>query len=106
MPAYDNWLDTYQDILTTNKDSLILDLGCGIGADTLYLIKKGFKVLSCDFSTSALASINKFIPESKTQYLNMLETFPFNDNEFSLIIADLSLHYFDEEKTKNINAQR
>lgn len=102
IPVYDNWLDEYQDILSNNKDNLILDLGCGIGADTLYLIEKGFKVLSCDFSNEALKSINKNIKGSKTKYINMLNTFPFKNEEFSLIIADLSLHYFNDLKTKQI----
>ena len=27
IPVYDNWLDDYNDILTENKDTEILDLG-------------------------------------------------------------------------------
>ena len=99
LPVYDNWLDDYLDLLNQNKDSEILDLGCGIGADTLYLIEKGFDVLSCDFSIEALKSVEQNIPNSKTKYLDMLEKFPFNDNSYSIIIADLSLHYFDNETT-------
>lgn len=102
LPVYDNWLDDYQDLLNQNKNTVILDLGCGIGADTLYLIERGFKVLSCDFSESALASIQKYIPQSETTYLNMLEDFPFNDESFSIIIADLSLHYFNNDTTIHI----
>ena len=41
IPVYDLWLDEYKDILEKNKDNDILDLGCGIGADTLYLIERG-----------------------------------------------------------------
>lgn len=102
LPAYDNWLDNYKEILNGNKNSEILDLGCGIGADTLYLIERGFNVLSCDFSTEALNNIKNSIPNSKTMYLDMIDKFPFEDESFSLIIADLSLHYFDNETTINI----
>lgn len=102
IPVYDNWLDDYNDILTENKNTEILDLGCGIGADTLYLIERGFNVLSCDFSNEALKSIRENIPNSKTKYLDMLKTFPFADKSYSLIIADLSLHYFDNDATINI----
>lgn len=102
IPVYDNWLEDYNDILTENKDTEVLDLGCGIGADTLYLIERGFNVLSCDFSKEALKSIRENIPNSKTKYLNMLEPFPLANESYSLIIADLSLHYFDNDTTIHI----
>lgn len=102
VPVYDLWLDEYKEILESNKDNEILDLGCGIGADTLYLIERGYNVLSCDFSNEALKSIQDNIPNSKTLYLDMMKKFPIKDNTYSLIIADLSLHYFDNEKTIHI----
>ncbi len=105
VPAYDLWLDEYKDILEENKKNEILDLGCGIGADTLYLIERGYNVLSCDFSMEALKSIYKNIPNSKTLYLDMMKKFPIEDNTYSLIIADLSLHYFDNETTINIMSE-
>lgn len=105
IPVYDNWLDDYNDILTKNKDTEILDLGCGTGADTLYLIERGFNVLSCDFSNEALKSIRENIPNSKTKYLDMLETFSFANESYSLVIADLSLHYFDNDATIQIMSE-
>lgn len=80
----------------------ILDLGCGIGADTLYLLERGYNVLSCDFSVEALKSIENNIPNSKTLYLDMMKKFPIADKKYSLIIADLSLHYFNNETTIHI----
>ncbi len=77
-------------------------MGCGIGADTLYLTERGFNVLSCGFSTEALNNIRDSIPKSKVMYLDMIDKFPFKDESFSLIIADLSLHYFDNETTIHI----
>ena len=100
--VYDLWLDEYKEILESNKDNEILDLGCGIGADTLYLIERGYNVLSCDFSNEALKSIQDNIPNSKTLYLDMMKKFSIKDNTYSLIIADLSLHYFDNETTIHI----
>lgn len=102
IPVYDLWLDNYKNILEKNNNIEILDLGCGIGADTLYLIERGYKVLSCDFSREALKSVEKNIPGSKTKYLNMMEDFPIDDNAYSLIVADLSLHYFDNKTTIHI----
>lgn len=85
-----------------NKDHEILDLGCGIGADTLYLLERGYNVLSCDFSIEALNSISNNILNSKTLYLDMMKKFPIADNKYSLIIVDLSLHYFNNETTIHI----
>lgn len=105
VPTYDLWLDEYKNILEDNKKNEILDLGCGIGADTLYLIERGYNVLSCDFSNEALKSIQKNIPNSKTLYLDMMKRLPIKDNTYSLIIADLSLHYFDNETTIHIMSE-
>lgn len=102
VPVYDLWLNDYEDILKNNQLTEILDLGCGNGADTLYLTERKYKVVSCDFSKEALLNIKSQIPNSKTKYLNMKEKFPFKDNSFSVIIADLSLHYFDEDTTIQI----
>ena len=99
---YDNWLDKYNEILIENKNNEIVDLGCGVGADTLYLIERGYDVLSCDFSYEAMKNIEDNIKGSKTQYLNMLNKFPFKDNSKNLIIADLSLHYFNTLDTIHI----
>lgn len=101
-PVYDLWLDEYQDILERNHTQEILDLGCGNGADTLYLKERGYQVLSCDFSKEALKNIKKTIPNTYVKYLNLLEPFKIEDNTYSLIIADLSLHYFDNETTIQI----
>ncbi len=101
-PVYDNWLDKYKEILDLNKDNQILDLGCGNGADTKYLLERGFRVISCDFSDEALKNIEYFIIGSITKKADMTKALPFEDNSFGIVIADLSLHYFNNETTKNI----
>lgn len=102
IPVYDNWLDEYKSLLEEYKNEEVLDLGCGLGADTLYLIEKGFKVLSCDFSKEALKSLEDHVKKSKTKYLDMQEVFPLEDESFPIVIADLSLHYFDNATTIHI----
>ena len=98
---YDDWLDEFQDIIL-NINSEILDLGCGVtGNNTLYLLEKGKKVLSCDFAEEALKSVSK-INGAKTLLFDMLEEFPFENEIADLIIADLSLHYFKKEDTNRI----
>lgn len=99
--VYDNWLDDYKSILDKCKTP-VLDLGCGTGNDTLYLTERGFKVIACDYSEIALDKIKNTIANVETKLIDISEPLPFNDNFFDLIIADLSLHYFDEKTTKSI----
>ena len=99
---YDDWLLKFDDIITAT-DRPILDLGCGTGNDTLYLIDKGKKVISCDQSPKAIESIIKNFPEVyDAKCFNMLDGFPFEDDSFDIVIADLSLHYFREDDTRKI----
>lgn len=98
----DDWLEKFDDIILSCT-SPILDLGCGSGNDTLYLINKGKKVISCDQSINAIENIKKNFPEIyDTKCFNMLDGMPFNDNSYELIIADLCLHYFREKDTLRI----
>lgn len=96
---YDDWLERFQNEVNNCKTPII-DLGCGIGNDTKYLIEKGKEVIPCDFSPIAIQNINKNFPEIKrTEVFDMTEGLPFEDNYTELIIADLSIHYFVEEVT-------
>ncbi len=98
----DDWLDRFDEIIS--KTSLpILDLGCGGGNNTLYLINKGKSVIACDQSEKAVAMIQKNFPEVKeTKCFNMLDGLPFSDNSFEVVVADLCLHYFTEKDTLRI----
>lgn len=100
-PVYDTWLDQFKDIFDENS-STILDLGCGTGNDTLYLIEKGFDVLACDYSSEAINAINRNIPQAKTKLVDISKKLPFKDSQFDIIVADLSLHYFDDKTTVSI----
>ena len=99
---YDDWLDRFENIVTSCKTP-ILDLGCGSGNNTLYLINKNKKVVAADLSSNAIENIKKNFPEiSDAKCFNMLDGMPFEDNYFEVIIADLSLHYFKKEDTEKV----
>ncbi len=100
----DDWLDLFEDIiLKTGKP--ILDLGCGTGNDTLYLVTRGKQVISCDQSENAIRNIEKNFPEVEARRFNMLDGLPFEDASSDVVIADLCLHYFDEADTAAIIAE-
>lgn len=99
---FDEWLNDFDEIINNCKTP-ILDLGCGSGNNTLYLINKNKKVIAADLSSNAITNIIKNFPEIyDTKCFNMLDGFPFKDNSFEVIIADLSLHYFKKQDTEKI----
>lgn len=100
-PKYDEWLDEFETIIS-KIDTPIIDLGCGVtGNNTLYLLEKKKKVISCDFALEALNVVSK-IKGAQTLLFDMLDPFPFEDNSTDLVIADLSLHYFRKKDTDRI----
>ncbi len=99
---YDDWLDLFNNEIK-NCDTPIIDLGCGSGNDTKYLIEKGKKVIPCDYSEIAIQNIQKNFPEiERIECFDITNGLPFEDNFTNLIIADLSLHYFTEETTRKV----
>ena len=98
---YSQWLVKYINIIKNCKTS-VLDLGCGVGCDSILLTENGFDVIACDFSKTALGRLNRDNKNIKTLLLDISKPLPFENNSFDVVVADLSLHYFDEQTTKNI----
>jgi SAM-dependent methyltransferase len=101
-PIYDLWLDKYENILLSSQAIPIIDLGCGFGNDTLYLYQKGYKVISCDFSSEALRKVAFFIEKPVIKLVDMTKDLPFASESVKIVIADLSLHYFSWDQTQKI----
>lgn len=96
--AYDGWLDTYLDLL--HKEDNIVELGCGRAYDSRYLLEQGFQNITvCDFSKEVLEIIKKEVPSLKTLNFDMKDGLPFSNNSINVLIADLSIHYFDTKTT-------
>ena len=98
---YDGWLQTFDKEINECKTPII-DLGCGAGADTMYLLEIGKEVIPCDYSINAINNIKKLPELKEIKHFDMTKEIPFNDNFTDIIIADLTLHYFSEEQTFNI----
>lgn len=96
----DIWLDKYDEILKRIPKKKALDLGCGVGQYTSYLLDKGFNVTSADISLKALNEVKKINHQTIT--LDMSKPLPFKDNTFTLVFANLSIHYFDNKTTINL----
>ncbi len=101
----DNWLDKHAAYLESSAGMPILDLGCGAGNNTRYVVDRGFQVVACDFSERALELVRTRVPEAQTLRLDLREPLPFPDHSAAVLIADLSLHYFSWLKTLSITLE-
>ena len=101
-PVYDLWLDKYKDILEKSRNTKIIDLGCGSGNNSIYLSERNYRGISCDYSKEALNIVKKYIRNFEIVEMDLTKKFPFENESAEVIIADLSLHYFDDNTTKSI----
>lgn len=98
----DLWIEKYKDIFDKIKKGKAIDLGCGLGQYTEYMISKGFEVISCDISKNVLDRLKLKYPDVETLEFDMSESFPFESNSIDLVFANLSIHYFDKKTTEKI----
>ncbi|KAK8892282.1 hypothetical protein M9Y10_029507 [Tritrichomonas musculus] len=98
-----SWLSAW--LKELNQSNSILELGCGYGNNAKFLENIGLTELATDFSDVALDIVRKNCPTIQTQHLNLMKHFPFKDDSFDIVIADLCLHYFSEKKTEDILAE-
>lgn len=97
--TYSIWLDNFIKEFS-NNNLPILDLGCGNGDDTKWLVENKFNVVSSDFSLSSIEYVKKINPNTILLDMSKLEDWKnLEDNTYSAIIANLSLHYFNNDTT-------
>lgn len=96
----EHWLEAYLDILSS--PSYILDMGCGTGDTTEYLISTGHRVIAVDISEVALERLQSRVPDAETMVLDFTKGLPWKWGTFDHVVADLSLHYFDIDTTKRL----
>lgn len=82
----------------------MLDLGCGVGINIPALIKFGVNIVAADYSDKAIKIVNDLFSKDEvlTVCFDVRNKFPFTDDVFDIIVADLSLHYFKNKDMKNI----
>lgn len=97
--SYDGWLDKYLPLFS--KNDLFIELGCGRAYSSKHLLNNGFEnIIACDFSDEVIKILKTEIPNLKTMLFDMSQGLPFETASINVIIADLSLHYFNNSTTK------
>ncbi len=85
-----------------------LEIGGGLGQDSIFFARKGYSVTLTDHSEDAIAKAVPKILEAKlsnsinTQVVDAAQPLPFEDSSFDIVYAHLSLHYFDAKTTIKI----
>lgn len=94
----DIWIEDYQQAL--KGTGTCLDLGCGIGQYSKILMEYGYDVTSADISDIALNKVKEF--NDTIVKVDMQKQLPFEDKQFDLVFANLSIHYFSNQDTKKL----
>ena len=85
-----------------NKNDKILDLGCGEGRDSIYLLDNGYNVLAVDYSVNVINKCNEL---TNNKYINNFKQFDLiKDNlndKFKFIYSIAVLHMFVEDNHRN-----
>ena len=102
---YDNNINTTRDLdKTVTKNSLskidffkVLELGCGSGKNTEWLITKADRLVGLDFSKNMLDLARKKIKNDKVTFINtdINKNWPVNDNSFDLATINLTLEHIE-----------
>jgi len=102
---YDNNINPIRDLdKTVTKESLsnidffkVLELGCGSGKNTEWLITKADKLVGLDFSKNMLDLARNKITSKKVTLISadLNEKWPVNNNSFDLATINLTLEHIE-----------
>lgn len=89
-----------------NKSKILLDVGCGLGSDTIFFSKKFRKIIAVDFSKEAIKILDSRLKELKIQNVETLcedcRNLNFEENSIDIVYANVALHYFSDNDTRKI----
>lgn len=77
----------------------LIDLGAGLGQDSLYFAGKGFDVTSTEIILDTKLT---FPSNVSRKFVDTSQPLDFPDDSFDVVYAHLSLHYFDHATTGRI----
>lgn len=86
------------------QHSKILELGCGVGRDAIFFAKGGHSVIATDSSPTVIRQDRHHFSDLGIEFtvLDMQAPLPYPAESFDVIYANLSLHYYSHQKTREI----
>lgn len=109
--AYNRIADSYADAYSENDEvdfkyfdyfinhlsgKKVLDMGCGVGTNTNFLINKGFEVIGIDLSENMLKNAQNLYPGLMFKKEDILKT-SYPDNTFDGIVLAYVIEHFNDE---------
>jgi len=84
-------------LISTLKDKIVLDLGCGVGHFSMYCIEQGAKkVIGIDISNNMIAEAEKKNNHEKIEYMCVpIEDLELPNQQFDLVISSLTFNYIE-----------
>ena len=98
------WVTPYFHIFELKHVRHVLEIGCGGGELLQVLSDAGYSVTGTDFASSAIKIAQNTVPGARLVVWDTRHPLPFQEREFDLIVASLSLHYFDDNTLSRIVA--
>ncbi len=96
----DPWLERWLPLIAEHaQQKPILELGCGPGDDTCTLTQAGHDVIALDLSAECVAQARRKVPSARVCHQDVRAPFPAMPGGTAVVIASLSLHYFEWPET-------
>jgi len=97
-----HWLEKLLQQTAIRLEGRVLEIGCGRGHDTRYLLQAGCRVTSLDLAWNALKQVAHRCPSVGLINAALPTVLPFRPAAFTAVVAGLSLHYFRWRDTLRI----
>jgi ubiquinone/menaquinone biosynthesis C-methylase UbiE len=102
---YKPWPESKRFISTLEKGSMVLDLGCGNGRNSIYLAKEEKDVVGLDFSSALLKIVsNKVEWKDVREKVKLIEgdcsSLPFKNGSFDAVLYIATLHHLPTPKER------
>jgi len=111
--AYKNWSEQYDTNINKTRDleaislrdmlceiefEKCLEIGCGTGKNTEWLITRGKRIVAVDISDEMLAIAKQKVTDKRVSFLkaDVTESWDFTSETFDLVVCSLVLEHIED----------